>query len=465
MATETILIIDDSPMTRKRERAMLEPLPATIVEAVNGAEGLAAASRHPLDLIITDLDMPFMDGIELCRNLKQHRATKGIPVIMVSSFDTDQDIERGFQAGVTEYIPKAEAGERLLTAARNILTNYSFRRDRTILVVDDSVTIRQAVEECLLQAGFQVVTAANGALALDAVARRKPDLILSDAMMPELDGAELCRRLRAQPDTAGIPFVAMSSVSERAQMARMINRGAVAYLVKPFNLDQLVIMLDKFLSDQFLLLLKEKERLDAEQRLLLQGISSLVSALEARDPYTRGHSEAVAEILTRIAVFAGVTPEEVGAIAIGGRLHDLGKIGVRDSVLLKNGKLTAEEYDHIKTHPGTGARILDGIASLAASLPIIEHHHERWDGRGYPAGQRGDQIHRWARLAAVADTYHALVSIRPYRDGMKHEQALRIINEVAGTQLCPESVELFLSWLSTLNEAEIAALAAAPGAS
>lgn len=458
MQHRRILIIDDSSMTRARMKALLESLPVKIDEAANGAEALAAVSNRSYALIITDVAMPVMNGIELCQRLKNNPDTKGIPIIIVSAFDTDADIERGFQAGVAEYIPKSEVLTRLPEAAQGILTDYSFRRQREILVVDDSATIRKAVEDCLHKAGFQVVTAENGKVALRLLEQHQPDLILSDLNMPELGGAELCAQLRSHPDYGAIPFVAMSSISDRSKMIGILNRGASAYLIKPFNLDQLVSVLDKLLSDQFLLLHKEKERLDTEKKMLLVSITSLVAALEARDPYTRGHSESVAEILTRIASFTNTAPEEIANIAIGGKLHDLGKIGVRDSVLLKNGKLTDEEYAHIKTHPDTGTRILQVIPSFTVIMPIIRHHHERWDGRGYPDGLVGDAIPRWARLAAVADTYHALVSDRPYRQGMSHQRALEIITDACGSQLCPESVDLFLTWIATLDDRELFAI-------
>ena len=141
--------------------------------------------------------------------------------------------------------------------------------------------------------------------------------------------------------------------------------------------------------------------------------------------------------------------EDVEIMIIGGKLHDIGKIGVRDSVLLKPDKLTDEEFDLIKQHPVIGAEILKSIPSFSKIMPIVYSHHERIDGRGYPEGLKGNKIHKWARMTAVADTYHALSSDRPYRKGMSQEKALEIIHDVRGTQLCPESVELFMKWLDT----------------
>jgi HD-GYP domain-containing protein (c-di-GMP phosphodiesterase class II) len=261
--------------------------------------------------------------------------------------------------------------------------------------------------------------------------------------MPEMNGIDLCRKLHDDPDLALIPFVIMSTNSDRATMRRIIQWGAASYLVKPFNLDQLVITIEKLLSDHFLILLKERERLDTEQRMMLASITSLIAALEARDLYTRGHSEVVARLVIEMARNMNASQEEMDSLGIAGRLHDLGKIGVPDHILLKPGRLSEEEFAIIKEHPVIGASILGSIPSIKPLLPVILHHHERYDGKGYPGGLKGIKIPLWARMTAVADTYHALVSDRPYRRGMDRDKAMGIIAEVRGTQLCPECVDVF----------------------
>jgi putative nucleotidyltransferase with HDIG domain len=262
--------------------------------------------------------------------------------------------------------------------------------------------------------------------------------------MPVMNGEEFCRNAHSDPVLASIPFVVLSANNDRPIMRRMLQIGADAYLVKPFNVDQLVITVEKLLSDKLLLLHKEKERLEAEQKLILASITSLCCALEARDSYTRGHSEAVSYIATRMAMEMGMSREDIELVKLGGKLHDLGKIGVIDSVLLKPGKLSDEEFAIIRRHPVIGADILRPVPSMARILPIVYHHHERMDGRRYPEGLKGDSIPLWARITAVGDTYHALTSNRPYREGMEKSKALQIIREASGSQLCPDCVEVFL---------------------
>ncbi len=315
-----------------------------------------------------------------------------------------------------------------------------------IMVVDDSRSVQMMLEEELAGAGYDVLIAENGRQAMDILDKTKPDVILSDVYMPEMNGIELCKNLHDDPRYTGIPFVVMSTENDAENMKKMLKYGAAAFIIKPFNLEQLMMTLNKIFSYEFLLLVKENERLDSEQKLLLAGITSLVKALEARDQYTRGHSERVSEILAGLVQHMGGSQREVDRARIAGRLHDIGKIGIRDNVLLKPGRLTEEEFNHIKEHPSIGAGIIKTISSIADILPVVEFHHERMDGQGYPKGLSGKDIPFLARLTAVADTYDALTSDRPYRKGMALDKAMTIIKDVAGTQLCAEAIGVFLEW-------------------
>jgi len=326
-----------------------------------------------------------------------------------------------------------------------------FRQNRVILVVDPSESVRRVLENGLTSAGFRVTTAKNGRDALRAITDNPPDLILSEIDMPEMNGAQLCQAVKSDERLSAVPFVVMSTSRERGQMKGIIDTGAASYIIKPFNLDQLVILVEKLLSDHVALLLKERERLELERSLLLGGITSLISALEARDVYTRGHSEAVATILSQMVAISGESESAVEMAHMAGRLHDIGKIGVPDSILLKPSRLSDAEFEKIKEHPSIGKNILDSIPSLAPIIPIVHFHHERWDGAGYPLGLKGEEIPLWARFTSVADTYHALTSDRPYRCGMPHENAVKIIRNEKGRQLCPHSVDVFFTWFNGNN--------------
>lgn len=317
-----------------------------------------------------------------------------------------------------------------------------------ILVVDDSLSICCFLEKELIKEGYRVFTAADGLDALERINSTPPDLILSDVYMPKMDGIELCRVLHENPRHAHIPFVVMSTENDTHNMKEMTRFGAAAFIIKPFNIEQLTMTLNKIFSYEFRLLLKENERLDSEHKLLLAGITGLVRALEARDKYTRGHSERVSHILAGLMEYLGGSNLDIERIQMAGRLHDIGKIGIRDNVLLKAGRLSDEEFAHIQQHPSIGASIIQTIPSISDILPVVYSHHERMDGKGYPQGLAGSDISLWARMTAVADTYDALTSDRPYRKGMPHRKALEVVETASGSQLCPDTVRLFCAWCS-----------------
>lgn len=446
MSKKKILVVDDSKMMRNLVMKSLKGLDFEIHQAENGKKGLEAVLGHDFDLIITDIEMPEMNGIDFCYHLKNMRKTMGIPIVINSSFDSDKDIEKGFKAGASGYVSKSEPENSLRETATNILSKSSIKRTQKILIVDDSESIRRIIEDGLIELGYQVFIANNGKEALKQINNIRPNLILSDINMPVMDGFEFCKAIHTNPNLASIPFIAMSTLSDRGIMKRIIKEGAEAYITKPFNIDELVILIEKLLSDNYLMLLKEKEHIDNEKHLILASITSLVSALEARDPYTKGHSEEVAAILAEMAKINGFSKQQISLITIGGKLHDIGKIGVKDSILLKPGKLTIEEFEQIKQHPTIGANILLPIDSLKDIVDIVLYHHERFDGKGYPSGIKGTEIPLLARMTSVADTYSALVTNRPYRKGMSINKAIKIIREVTGTQLCPECVKIFMKW-------------------
>ncbi|MCX7024626.1 MAG: response regulator [Spirochaetes bacterium] len=448
-ARPVLLVVDDSKLIRQMIRGFLSRLDAEIDEAADGKAGVDAAFARDYDLILTDVEMPVMDGLQFCRALKEMPKTRGLPVIMVSSFDSDDDIERGFLAGAAAYVSKKQAEATLEGVVRQHLTRFDFSRKRLILVVDDSRVIRNFVEEGMAKAGYRVAVVEDGLQALQQLEMETPDLVISDIDMPRMDGFELCRAIRTDMKTAEIPFVVMSSNSSRGFLQRMVQTGAASYIIKPFNIDQLVILVDRLLSDHVQILLADRYRLELEHNLILGSITSLVSALEKRDPYTKDHSENVAKYATGIAGTMGLDKTLIDTINLGGRLHDIGKIGIRDDILLKKTALTNEEFEIIKSHPTKGAEILSPIPSLAEIVSIVLYHHERWDGTGYPERLTGELIPLAARIVAVADTYDALTSTRTYRSALKPMEAFDIIARVKGTQLAPEPVEAFLAWVET----------------
>ncbi|MCP4295542.1 MAG: response regulator [Proteobacteria bacterium] len=447
MSDPRILIVDESASIRKTLQTRLQKISSDIQFARDGLSGMHKANEMKFDLILSDVEMDNMTGLEMCKELKKSKKTRSVPIILLSALDSDTDIDRGFEAGASAYLSKSSSVSQLRTTIGEVLQKAALNRGATIMVVDDSKTILRLVEASLESAGFNVMKAENGMEALAVLKTQRPDIIISDLDMPEMDGQEFCGHLKKSEEFRDVPFMIMSANNERSTMRAMIEKGASAYIVKPFNMEQLIITVEKMLSEQFQLLYHERLRLNFERESMLTSIATMIHALEARDPYTKGHSERVSEFAVGTGKIMGLNEEELDKLAMGGKLHDLGKIGVPDNVLLKHGKLTDIEYNIIKKHPVIGSEILQAIPSIQRVMPIVLHHHERIDGGGYPDGLSGEDIPLIARITGVADTYDAITSSRPYRDGLNQSKAIEIISSVRDTQLCGVCIDAFYEFM------------------
>lgn len=322
------------------------------------------------------------------------------------------------------------------------------------LVVDDEPHLRRVLMRLMQSDGFDCEEAGSGAEALSALARRSATLVLTDLNMPELDGIGLLREIRARyPDTAVVMITAVAEVSTAVSC---LSAGAMDYLTKPFHIEEVRARVRQALERRQLILenrdyqdrLEERVAIQARrlEELFLASIQSLADALEVKDPYTHGHSLRVSKYSTIIARALSLDPEVVRQIELGGRVHDIGKIGVREVVLNKAGPLTPDEYQHIMTHPMVGWRILSPLlGDTPKALNIVRSHHERFDGRGVPDGLRGEAIPLEARIVVVADTFDAMTSVRPYRPGVPLPSTIAELQRCAGSQFDPRVVKAFLA--------------------
>jgi putative two-component system response regulator len=292
------------------------------------------------------------------------------------------------------------------------------------LIVDDEPRLRQLMVHLMCGDGFQCVEAGNGLEALEQLTNYSVALVLSDLRMPKMDGFELLRELRTRyPDIAVVMITAVADVEIAVSCLAI---GASDYVVKPYQLEDVRARVASALEKRRLILENRAYREGLEERVFIQArrleelflasLQSLAEALELKDPYTRGHSVRVSYYSTIIARAMGLDGEMLRQIELGGHVHDIGKIGVRESVLNKEGRLTPDEYQHIMTHPMLGWRILAPLlGETPHALNIVRSHHERYDGRGVPDGLKGDEIPVEARIVAAADALDAMTSDRPYR--------------------------------------------------
>jgi len=405
-----------------------------VVAASDGDEAIHRARAERPDLVITDVKMPRTDGYEVCRALKEDKETRHVPVVIVSALGGELDSNRGFQAGANEYLTKPldleELRERIEAIFRGIETRG---RESVLVLVPDSVE-RSALEYGLVQQGFEAIAASEADEALVLARELGPSLVVSDAQLPGPDVGQFVRRLREHPKTRDLPVVLL--VGKGARMTREARRSlaAAATIAKPYTIDRLVAVIERLLGER-------RVRAASELEMVLQMVASLANALEAKDAYTRGHSDKVARYSRLIAKKIGLSPDQVREVQLAAQLHDIGKIGIRDSVLLKPDKLDELEMKIMQTHPTIGADVMAPIARLKNVVPMVRHHHERIDGTGYPHRLGGGEIPLGARIIAVADTFDSCTANRPYRRGMPSERAFAILDECRGTQLDADLVK------------------------
>lgn len=307
----------------------------------------------------------------------------------------------------------------------------------TILVVEDDFLMGQALREILELDGFQVLNAKDGEDALQVMSEEAPDLIVSDISMPHMDGLTFFDAVRERPGWVSIPFIFLTARGERQQILLGKDMGAEEYLVKPVPPTELLRAIRARLTrSRQLRMVQLRASYEAS-------LTMLANAIEVRDQYTRGHVERVTDYSVTIA--QAVKPEEkfIDQVRFGAILHDIGKIHVRESVLRKKGPLTDDEWEELKRHPVTGAEMIKDIPYLKPAIPAVRHHHERWDGKGYPDELSGAQIPLAARIVAVADSLDAMTTNRPYHKALSATHAYEEIVNNAGTQYDPEVVKAF----------------------
>jgi len=321
-----------------------------------------------------------------------------------------------------------------------------------VLVVDDEETLRLALTKFLQSRGYTVQTADSGTTALELLQRGKYVLMLCDVRMPGLGGVELVpRALAVDPELA---IVMLTAVNDAPTAAEVLSAGAMQYLMKPIELSALQDAIERALHRRELAIEQrnverlireevalrtaelEREKL-ALRTLSIDVVESLINALEAKDVYLRGHSQRVAHLAAAVAQDMGIDADTVEEIRLAGRLHDVGKIGIRESVLNKPGPLTPEEFDHVRGHVRIGVDILTPLRHLGGAVLCVQDHHEHWDGAGYPRSLSGEAISLGGRILCAADAFDALTSARPYRSALTPEATIDYLAAHSGTLLDP----------------------------
>jgi len=328
-----------------------------------------------------------------------------------------------------------------------------------ILIVDDEVATCEVLAQRLSKEGYSCVLAHNGKEALHHFYKENFSLMISDIKMPEMDGLELLKKVKTLYPQMMV--ILMTGYAEVDTLVKALHFGAYDFILKPFDLDLVVFSVKKALDkkrleevvadyDQHLEELVEERTADLRRaygmlkKAQLDSVKILVEAIDAKDSYTRGHSDRVRKWSVALAEKLGFSEKKIESLEFGALLHDIGMIGIKDEVLQKQGSLNPMEYEHIQEHPLIGVKIVEGGSFFKDEIPMIRHHHERFDGSGYPDGLVGENIPLEARIISIADAFDAMSSLRPYRREMSQEDALVEMEKGKGKQFDPKILEIFI---------------------
>ena len=328
-------------------------------------------------------------------------------------------------------------------------------RKERVLIVDDEPVIRAFVKKVALTCGYEADSAPSALSAMEAMSKTNYSVVISDIRMPGENGIWLLGEIRKQfPNTQVIMLTASDSIEDAILS---LNFGAEKYLLKPLHIEELSHALNKVMERRRFIIRDGSRRIWMEKKLkeqkarigdlFLGSMKALTISLEAKDEYTKGHSERVAELSTSLVEFMGLKRIFFEKLKIASSLHDIGKIGIKESVLNKPGRLTKEEYEHIKKHSVISEQIVTPIIKDRDIIQSIRHHHERYDGKGYPDGLKKDEIPIGGRIIALADALDAMTSHRSYRKAYSKEEAIRKIKENAGEQFDPQLTKKFLDMI------------------
>jgi len=328
-----------------------------------------------------------------------------------------------------------------------------------ILIIDDELAPREAIK-MVLKDHFEVCTASSAIEGLDFINKNQVDIVIMDIKMPKMDGITALQKIKTvAPDTEVVLLTAYASIETARDAVRF---GAFDYLIKPFDKNDILNVVRNGIEKK-----KAKESMKLEQEILrdrtnyleeqvakarqtimscYEGtIRALIHTIDAKDHYTYNHSNRVAQLSASIARVMGLPERSVMEVEHGASIHDIGKIGIVENILNKQGKLSEDEYEEIKKHPSIGCRIVKSIPFLEGAIPVILYHHERYDGTGYPCGLKGEHIPLNARIVMVADAIDAMLSVRPYRRALSVDQVMGELDKNSGTQFDPSIVDIVLN--------------------
>ncbi|AEH45443.1 response regulator receiver modulated metal dependent phosphohydrolase [Thermodesulfatator indicus DSM 15286] len=462
------LVVDDEKLLRENLALLISSAEdCDVYQAENAYEALEILGKYPIDMAFVDINMPGLSGIELLKLIR--RDGHKIPVILMTGYPSLELTVEALREGASDFLIKPFTSQQLF----EIINRFKQKKDTPKAEYNDILELlkQKTREQTLLFTISDRLTSCNSLSKLYyEIVKLNQEFISSEEAVFYLFDQE--RGMLVPTSWVGLKEEPQSlSIEEANPITKSVREGLPylipqkdtekAALVVPFRMKEeifgaLVLCRKENFSKEDLFLatiILERSAPLVENFILYESIvlnlhdalKALVKVLEAKDPYTKEHSERVTRYAVLLAKEIGLSVEEIECLRVAGHLHDIGKVGIPDAILLKPGRLTPDEFEVIKAHPLIGAEIVGHIGLLAEEAEIIKYHHERWDGNGYPTGLAGQDIPLLSRILAVADAFDAMTSKRPYRPAMSFVQALKEIKNGKGSQFDPEIVQIFVS--------------------
>lgn len=454
-----ILVVEDDPKSARLIKDILELRRYVVIEASNGLSAMRIINDHIPDLIFMDMNLPGMDGITLTRLIKTSSKTVNIPVIALTAAAMKGDRDRFVQAGCDDYISKPFHVKDVL----DVIKKYAKAEEQRtaihppiILIADDRPENIELISATLSPMGYNIIKAANGLQAMEKIRALRPDIAMINVFMPELNGIEVCKNIKSDERYSSIPVIMITALDDADSKMKALSVGADEFLTKPIDRYELIVRVGNLLkvknhidnlNNQIVKKTKELQKAIVELKdTNINVIYRLSRAVEYIDNDTGDHNIRVSKYVMSIAESMGLTKNEVEEVSIASSLHDIGKIGVPPSILLKPSSLTPEEFEQVKKHTQIGSNILSNSGSKLLDMAgvIALTHHERIDGTGYPQGLKTDGIPLEGRITAVADVFDSMTIKRPYRDAIPVEQTVEYIKSNTGTQFDPQVTDAFM---------------------
>ena len=448
-----ILLVDDNEISLMMTEMVLSEMHYDVTTATSGEAAIERLQQYPYDLMLLDIVMEGMNGIEALARIREIPEIRNIRTIFLTSSSQITDMTEAIRLGALDFIRKPTLPETLLSAVQKALL---VQKKDTILAVDDD-EISQLAIGGMFGIRYDVHSVFSGAEALEILEKEKPSLVLLDLHMPGMNGLEVLERIRDIEGCEDLPVVFLTADTAPETEAKIFAAGAMDFIAKPMVMQIAMhrirrILEHKHLQDSLQDEVERKIRAFQESKrriisLSEQIIHALTSAIDAKDSYTKGHSSRVAGYARELARRLGKSASRRAEIYNVALLHDVGKIGILNSIINKPGKLTEEEYAIIKSHAMTGYEILKPISEMPELSVGARWHHERYDGKGYPDALAGKEIPEIARIICVADCYDAMSSDRVYRKALPQSIVREEFERNKGTQFDPDITEVLLQMI------------------